>query len=129
VTLTFSVAGWNTKSEGIELQLFLSQSNAQFTEVKRGTIMETMKKGLWQTYTYHVVGTGSCSLTFTASGRFFLDDVYITKPVTAGITELPLSDKVQPSIYRLSGQNMGTDPAALPKGIYIINHHKIISGK
>lgn len=129
VTLTFSVAGWNTKSEGTELQLFLSQSNAQFTEVKRGTIMETMKKGLWQTYTYHIVGTGSCSLTFTASGRFFLDDVYITKPVTAGITDLPLSDKVQPSIYSLSGQNMGTDPAALSKGIYMINHRKVILGK
>lgn len=129
VTLTFSMAGWNTKSEGTELQLFLSQSNAQFTEVKRGTIMETMKKGLWQTYTYHVVGTGSCSLTFTASGRFFLDDVYITKPVTAGITDLPLSDKVQLSIYSLSGQNMGTDPAALSKGIYMINHRKVILGK
>lgn len=129
VTLTFRLAGWNTKSEGTKLQLSLSQSKAQFTEENGGTVLGTMKKGQWQTYTYHIVGSGSCSLTFTATGRFFLDDVYITKPVTTGIRDLPRSDKVQPSIYSLSGQNMGTDPAALPKGIYIINHHKVILGK
>ena len=129
VTLTFRLAGWNTKSEGTKLQLSLSQSKAQFTEENGGTVLGTMKKGQWQTYTYHIVGSGSCSLTFTATGRFFLDDVYITKPVTTGIRDLPRSDKVQPSIYSLSGQNMGTDPAALPKGIYIVNHHKVILGK
>ena len=129
VMLTFRVAGWNTKSEGTDLQLFLSQSDAQFTEAKGATIMTTMQKGQWQTYTYHIVGKGSCSLTFIATGRFFLDDVYITKPVATGIHDLPVSDKVQPSIYSLSGQNMGTDPSALPKGIYIINHHKVILGK
>jgi len=129
VTLTFRLAGWNTKSEGTDLQLFLSQSDAQFTEAKGATLMTTMQKGQWQTYTYHIVGSGFCSLTFTATGRFFLDDMYITKPVTTGIRDLPRSDKVQPSIYSLSGQNMGTDPSALPKGIYIINHHKVILGK
>jgi M6 family metalloprotease-like protein len=129
VMLTFRVAGWNTKSEGTDLQLFLSQSDAQFTEAKGATIMTTMQKGQWQTYAYHIVGKGSCSLTFIATGRFFLDDVYITKPVATGIHDLPVSDKVQPSIYSLSGQNMGTDPSALPKGIYIINHHKVILGK
>lgn len=129
VTLTFRLAGWNTKSEGTDLQLFLSQSDAQFTEAKGATIMTTMQKGQWQTYAYHIVGKGSCSLTFIATGRFFLDDVYITKPVATGIHDLPVSDKVQPSIYSLSGQNMGTDPAALPKGIYIVNHHKVILGK
>ena len=129
VTLSFRVAGWNTKSEGTELQLYLSQSNAQFTEEKGGIIVDYMKKGQWQTYTYHIVGTGSCSLTFVATGRFFLDDVYITKPVTTGISEVPLSDHVQPCIYSLSGQNMGSDPAALPKGVYIVNHHKVILGK
>lgn len=129
VTLTFRLAGWNTKSEGTELQLSLSQSKAQFTEENGGTVLGTMKKGQWQIYTYHIVGSGFCSLTFTATGRFFLDDVYITKPVTTGIRDLPRSDKVQPSIYSLSGQNMGTDPSALPKGIYIINHHKVILGK
>ena len=129
VTLSFRVAGWNAKSDGTELQLYLSRSNAQFTEVKAEMVMETMKKGQWQTYIYHIVGTGSCSLTFTTTGRFFLDDVYITKPVTTGIHDLPASGKVRPCIYSLSGQNMGTDPAALPKGIYIINHEKVILGK
>lgn len=88
-----------------------------------------MKKGQWQTYTYHIVGTGSCSLTFTATGRFFLDDVYITRPVSTGIHDLSVSDSVQPCIYNLSGQNMGRDPSALSKGIYIINNHKVIVGK
>ena len=129
VTLTFRLAGWNTKSEGNDLQLFLSQSDAQFTEAKGATIMTTMQKGQWQTYTYHIVGKGSCSLTFIATGRFFLDDVYITSAVTTGISALPQSNGVSSCIYSLSGQNMGTDPAALPKGIYIVNHHKVVLGK
>lgn len=129
VMLTFRVAGWNTKSEGTDLQLFLSQSDAQFTEAKGATIMTTTQKGQWQTYTYHIVGKGSCSLTFIATGRFFLDDVYITSAVTTGISALPQSNGVSSCIYSLSGQNMGTDPAALPKGIYIVNHHKVILGK
>lgn len=129
VTLSFRVAGWNAKSDGTELQLYLSRSNAQFTEAKGATIMTTMQKGQWQTYAYHIVGKGSCSLTFTATGRFFLDDVYITRAVTTGISALPQSDGVSSCIYSLSGQNMGTDPAALPKGIYIVNHHKVILGK
>lgn len=129
VMLTFRVAGWNTKSEGTDLQLFLSQSDAQFTEAKGATIMTTMQKGQWQTYTYHIVGKGSCSLTFIATGRFFLDDVYITSAVTTGISALPQSNGVSSCIYSLSGQNMGTDPAALPKGIYIVNHHKVVLGK
>ena len=91
--------------------------------------MTTMQKGQWQTYTYHIVGKGSCSLTFIATGRFFLDDVYITSAVTTGISALPQSNGVSSCIYSLSGQNMGTDPAALPKGIYIVNHHKVILGK
>ena len=129
VTLSFRVAGWNAKSDGTELQLYLSRSNAQFTEAKGATIMTTMQKGQWQTYAYHIVGKGSCSLTFIATGRFFLDDVYITSAVTTGISALPQSNGVSSCIYSLSGQNMGTDPAALPKGIYIVNHHKVILGK
>lgn len=129
VTLTFRLAGWNAKNEGTDLQLELSQQNAHFADVKGQTILETMKKGQWQTYTYHIVGTGACTLTFTATGRFFLDDVSVTRPVTMGISRRPLFLSNRRSIFSLTGQNMGTDASVLPKGIYIVDHRKVVLGR
>ena len=129
VTLTFRLAGWNAKNEGTDLQLELSQQNAKFANVKGQTILETMKKGQWQTYTYHIVGTGACTLTFTATGRFFLDDVSVTRPVTTGINRRPLFLSNRRSIFSLTGQNMGTDASVLPKGIYIVDHRKVVLGR
>jgi hypothetical protein len=34
--------------------------------------------------------------------------------------------KIYRNIYDLNGRNMGTDPSALPKGVFIMNGRKVV---
>ena len=58
------------------------------------------------------------------------DPTYFTfctlKAATTAINSISADKKTNNAIYDLQGRPRGTDPSALPKGIYIINGKKVV---
>ena len=126
VTLTFRAAGWNASKDGTTLKVRVEGGNAEILD--DGVL--TMKKGQWSSYRLRIVGTGSCSILFSPSKRFFLDDVVIKKmhpsPTTAirkTVIALPWSNG---AVYTIDGRYVGTDLNALPHGVYIVGGKKVV---
>ena len=60
-------------------------------------------------------------------GRFFLDEVLVVDPnATAIQTVSTHKDITTARIYTLDGRYVGTNPALLTRGIYIVNGKKIV---
>ncbi|MBR5686899.1 MAG: M6 family metalloprotease domain-containing protein [Prevotella sp.] len=71
----------------------------------------------------------SLSLTFSPSGRFFLDEVKVRQkkvPVVEGIREISHSVASDNRIFSLDGRYLGTNLNTLQPGIYIINGKKVV---
>ncbi|MDD7530828.1 MAG: M6 family metalloprotease domain-containing protein [Prevotellaceae bacterium] len=88
-----------------------------------------MLKGEWTEYNLKVNGNGPVKFTFSAPGRFFLDDVLVVGQLINGVSELNVptyEQKKDNRIYSIDGRYMGTDFSALGRGIYIINGKKYV---
>ena len=70
--------------------------------------------------------TGKVYYTVTKSsdGTYTIDSD--AKQYTTTIKSITTSRPTSQNIYTLDGRNMGTNPSALPKGIYIIGGRKVI---
>ena len=70
--------------------------------------------------------TGKVYYTVTKSsdGTYTIDSD--AKQYTTAIKSITTSRPTSQNIYTLDGRNMGTNPSALPKGIYIINGRKVV---
>ncbi len=71
-----------------------------------------------------ITGTGKTTIRFEALNRFFLDEVKVTKKQADGIKEIKANTITNGHVYSITGQDMGTDPDAIPAGIYIYNGKK-----
>ena len=113
--LYFKAAPWGSDGKSLSVN------------ISGGTIGETsytMKKDQWTQYSTTITGTGSIRLSFTASKRFFLDEIVIVENSESGIREIKAGKASDGKIYNLSGQFVGTDTSVLPSGIYIIDGKK-----
>lgn len=136
LTLSFRAAAWYNSREGTSLKLSLS-GDATFVDSKSSDMPLTMSLGAWTTYTLKIVGTGTTTITFMPSKRFFLDDVLVTRPadntITDGISTLhyPSQSHGRTSqshgrIYTIDGRYVGTSLEALAPGIYIVDGKKVV---
>ncbi len=83
----------------------------------------------WTTCVTTIHGAGTFTINFSVpSGRFFLDEVYVTYEFPEGITTVSsdAATTIDNRIYRLDGQYVGTSLTTLPQGIYIVNGKKVI---
>ena len=48
------------------------------------------------------------------------------KRIVDAIANVKVDNKADGKIYNINGQFVGTDPARLPKGLYIMNGKKVI---
>lgn len=85
----------------------------------------TMTEGQWTDFTVDITGSGSVTLTFTGTGRFFLDDVKVPDPNTStGISTISkiADEKHDGAVYNLSGQRVSKSY----KGIVISGGRKFV---
>ena len=120
-TLTFLAGAWDAKNDGTTLNLSVSNGT-----ISPATV--TMEKGAFTEYTATITATGDVTVTFAAEmGRFFLDEVLVVDPnATAIQTVSTHKDITTTRIYTLDGRYVGTNPAVLPRGMYIVNGKKIL---
>jgi len=120
-TLTFLVGAWNARNDGTTLNLSVSNGT-----ISPATV--TMEKGEFTEYTATITATGDVKVTFAAKkGRFFLDEVLVVDPNDTAIQTVSThKDRTTTRIYTLDGRYVGTNPALLTRGIYIVNGKKIV---
>lgn len=86
-----------------------------------------MDYGKWNDITIDFSGNSYSSLSFESGGRLFLDEVKVVVPDATGITTVSTDSKaVRRGIYTLDGRYLGTNEAALGKGLYIVNGKKVV---
>ncbi len=127
-TLSFRAACWNSTSDGTSLSVTLSGTDAKFAENGSSEVQLTMACGAWTDYTLTIVGSGSTTIVFLPSRRFFLDEVLVTVPVATGISTVRAASSAPDSsrIYTIDGRYVGDSLDALPHGIYIRGGRKIV---
>jgi hypothetical protein len=78
-------------------------------------------------YNYIIVKNGS-DITWTEdyTDTWALSSSSTTTGISSVKTNNGTNATKSATIYTLDGRNMGTNPSALPKGIYIINGRKVI---
>ena len=120
-TLTFLAGAWNATADGTTLNLSVSNGT-----ISPATV--TMEKGAFTEYTATITATGDVKVTFAAEkGRFFLDEVLVVDPNATAIQTVSIhKDITTTRIYTLDGRYVGTNPALLPRGMYIVNGKKIL---
>lgn len=127
-TLSFRAACWDAKGDGTDLTLSVNPQSVVFASTGKPFEVVQLKRGQWTTYSFKLVGLGSCRLTFTPAKRFFLDDVVVSVSVPTGVTSLTRSSADE-YIYSLTGQRLGRDPQSLPRGLYIRYGRKVVLGR
>ncbi len=126
MTLSFRAAGWDAKGDNTALLLSIN-GKGKFVDSQSKEESLTMTKGAWTTYTLRFTGTGTLSISFDPSKRFFLDDVAVTRPVNTAVRIIESSRANRHTgVYSLSGQYLGTNTQALPRGIYIVDGKKVV---
>ncbi len=126
MTLSFRAAGWDATKDGTALLMSIN-GKGKFVDSQSKEESLTMTKGAWTTYTLRFTGTGTLSISFEPSRRFFLDDVTVTRPVDTAVRVIQNNaTKRHTGVYSLSGQYLGTSTQALPHGIYIVNGKKVV---
>lgn len=129
LTLRFKAAGWEARADGTDLLLSLNGGSATFVQSNTSEVLLTMQKGAWQDYELKIVGSGSASITFNPSKRFFLDEVMVTLPVKTSIRAIEQQKEKygqSPRIYTIDGRAVHKPFDRLSKGIYIVNGRKVI---
>ena len=117
-TMTFMAAPFGT--DGTTLNLSVSNGT-----ISPATV--TMEKGKFTNFTATITATGNVKITFTPTKRFFLDEVLVIDANTTAIQTVSThKDITTARIYTLDGRYVGTNPAVLPRGMYIVNGKKIL---
>ncbi len=127
-TLTFRAAGWNSSSDGTSLSVTINGGSATFTDTGSSSVYLSMERGAWTDYTLTLTGTGTITLAFFPSRRFFLDEVLVTVPVsTTGITTVEAAPALgMQRVYTIDGRYVGDTLDGLPHGIYIVGGKKVV---
>ena len=123
MTLTFRAAGWKGDTSNLLLQI---DGDGTFVDNNTSEMSLSMEQGAWTSYTLRFTGTGTLSIIFQPSKRFFLDDVDVAYPTTTSIHTTCRIHPAPTGIYSLSGQHMGTRLDNLPHGIYITDGKKVV---
>ena len=120
-TLTFLAGAWDANADGTTLNLSVSNGT-----ISPATV--TMEKGAFTEYTATITATGDVKVTFAAEkGRFFLDEVLVVDSNATAIQTVGThKDTTTTRLYTLDGRYVGTNPAVLPRGMYIVNGKKIV---
>jgi len=122
-TLTFMAAAWG--DETTTLIVTAGNDNA----VVSPTSFD-LPNGSWKTFRATITGNGETCLRFNMerAGRFFLDEVKVYAPVTAGLNHTAESSVApcRTGIYTLDGRRLTIDERLLPCGVYIINGRKVV---
>lgn len=79
----------------------------------------------WTDISLSIQATGNNQFEIISGGRLFIDDLKITSKTTNSIRNISIKDIKEP-IYSIDGIYLGNDKTALSKGLYIINHKKVI---
>ncbi len=139
VRLSFRAAPWGaTDSTSIRVLAIRETTDAQTGALTRDTLYNqlAMKRLAIEQWTQLVlpmkVAEGNVRFVVKANCRFFLDEVVVRRispdDVTNGIATPAMSMAAKSNngiYYNLQGMPMGTNPARLPKGIYIIGGRKV----
>ena len=119
--LTFKAASCDAETATIKVNI----QNSSTTTVEPSTF--NIVSGQWTDCKATIKGEGNIKLSFFSSkNMFFIDDIKVE--ATSGSTGIkPVINKhvSHDCIYDLQGRNLGTNPSALKKGIYIINGKKV----
>lgn len=117
-TMTFMAGAWNADKDGTTLFLSIDNGTIEPASV-------TILKGAWTEYEVNVTGNGNVRITFEQEkGRFFLDEVFVKKPTTTGIVNVPRSTLNAQQYYTLDGRKLNGKPTQ--KGVYIVNGKKYV---
>lgn len=116
LTATFRVAPWATsKDKSIDLYF-----NDEILDVYE------LETGKWTDITISVQGNGNNQFEIISGGRLFIDDLKITPTNINAIRDITKNAPEEEKIYSIDGKYLGHDRTLLPKGLYIINHKKVI---
>ncbi len=115
--LSFKAAAWNSKKDGMNLDVYV---NSVLID------MFTIGKEEWTEISVPISSGGETNITFVPDLRFFLDEVKVVQPVSAGIKNVDAVKNNEERIFNIAGQYVGSDAGTLPAGIYIIKGKKII---
>lgn len=113
-TLSFKAGAWDGNNDGTTL-------NVTADDGTLGQTQFTMQKGAWTKFTTTVTANGTISLAFNAEkGRFFLDEVKVTKGSQTGIsiTATDGDGRHVAGYYTLGGVRLQTPQ----KGINIVRY-------
>lgn len=114
-TATFRVAPWATsKDKSIDIYF-----NGEMLGVYE---LEAEK---WTDISITVEATGNNQFEIISGGRLFIDDLKISSTTANSIRDI-YRNTTEESIYSIDGIYLGKNRALLPKGVYIINHKKVI---
>ncbi len=114
-TAIFRVAPWATsKDKSIDIYF-----NGEMLGVYE---LEAEK---WTDITLSVQATGTNQFEIISGGRLFIDDLKISSTTASSIRDIHRNTADGP-IYSIDGKFIGKNKADLPKGVYIINHKKVI---
>lgn len=126
MTLSFRAAGWDAKNDNTALLISIN-GNGKFVDSQSKEESLTMTKGAWTTYTLRFTATGTLSISFEPSKRFFLDDVTVTRPVNTAVSVIEArATHTTKGVFSLAGQYLGTSTRSLPRGIYIVDGKKVV---
>ena len=118
-TLTFLAGAW--KGDATTMTLSATGGTLETTSI-------TIPNESFEDFTIKVTGTGTLTITFATSKRFFLDEVKIVKANADGIESIPNSQisihNETDAIFDLTGRQMVN--GKLPRGLYIKNGKKIL---
>ncbi len=114
-TAIFRVAPWATsKDKSIDIYF-----NGEMIGVYE---LEAEK---WTDISVSIQATGSNWFEIIAGGRLFIDDMKVTSSTTNSIRDISPNATIE-KIYSIDGKYLGNDKATLSKGLYIINHKKVV---
>ena len=118
-TLTFRAGAW--KGDATTMTLSATGGTLETTSI-------TIPNESFEDFTIKVTGTGTLTITFATSKRFFLDEVKIVQAKPDGIESVDngqrTKDNEADAIFDLSGRQMVN--GKLPRGLYIKNGRKIV---
>lgn len=119
--LSFLAAPWT--GEAAKVTLLLAEGTATLSETSFN-----LEKGKWTPCKATLTGEGKVKIQFRSNrGRFFLDEVYVSKPSATGIVAIKNdAASANGKIYSLDGRYVGDDAGMLKSGIYIVNGRKIV---
>ncbi len=115
--LTFKIGAWDNRTERNTVDVYYDAVRIKYL---------TVSKGDWTEVSIPISGSGTMGVSFIGDGRFFLDEVKVTKTAADGIKDVSVSAKTPGRVYSISGQYLGTDVNAMPAGVYIVNNKKVI---